>query len=78
MHIPTCTTIYIDAAESEETHTIMRAELVAIYTALTRFEDRSWIGVFTDSLSNLPAIRFHYYRPDLTIAPHYHHHMLLL
>ena len=78
MHIPTRTTINIDATGSEETHTIIRAELVAIHTALTRFEDHSWFGVFTDSLSNLQAIRLHYYRPGLTIAPNYHHHMLLL
>ena len=56
----------------------MRAELVAIHTALTKFEDHPWIGVFTDSLSNLQAIRLHYYRPGLTTAPHCHHHMLLL
>ena len=56
----------------------MRAELVAIHTALTRFEDHSWLGVFTDSLSSLHAIHLHYYRPGLSIAPHYHHHMLLL
>ncbi len=56
----------------------MRTELVAIYTALTRFEDHPWIGVFTDSLSSLQAILLHYYRPGLTVAPHYHHHMLLL
>ena len=56
----------------------MRAELVAIHTALTRCKDHSWIGVFTDSLSNLQAIRLHSYRPGLAIAPHYHHHMLLL
>ena len=56
----------------------MRAELVAVHTALTRFEDHSWIGFFLDSLSSLQAIRLHYYRPGLTTAPHYHHHMLLL
>jgi hypothetical protein len=78
VYIPTRTTIYIDAAGSEETRTIMRAELVAIHTALTRFEDHSWLGVFTDSLPGLQGIRLHYYRPGLTIAPHYHHHMLLL
>ena len=35
VYIPTNTTIYIDAAGTEETRTIMRAELFAIYTALT-------------------------------------------
>jgi hypothetical protein len=78
VHIPTRITIYIDAAGSEETRTIMRAELVAIHTALTRFEEHAWLGVFTNSLSSLQAIRLHYYKPGLTIAPHYHHHMLLL
>ena len=78
MHIRTCTTIYIDAAWSEETRTILRAELVAIHTTLTRFEEHPWIGVFTHSLYNLQAVRLHYYRPGLTTAPHYHHHVLLL
>ena len=78
VHIPTRTTIYIDAAGCEETRTITRAELVAIHTALTRFEDYSWLGIFTDSLSSLQVIHVRYYRPGLTIAPHYHHPMLLL
>ena len=37
VHIPTNTTIYLDAAETEETRTIMRTELVAIHTTLTTF-----------------------------------------
>jgi hypothetical protein len=37
IHVPTCITIYIDAEGIEETRTIMRAELVAIYTALGKF-----------------------------------------
>ena len=78
MYIPTRTTIYIDAAGCEETRTIMRAELETIHTALTRFENHSWLGVFTNSFSNLHAICLHYYRPELLIPPHYHHHMLLL
>ena len=39
IHIPTRTTLYIDEAASEETRTAMRAALIAIYTALTRFHD---------------------------------------
>ena len=78
VHIPTRTTIYIDATGNEVTRTIMRAELVTIHTALTRFEDHSWLGVFTYSLSSLQAIRLHCYIPGLAIAPHYRHHMLLL
>jgi len=50
VHIPTSTTIYIDAAGTKETRTIMRAELVAIHTALTTFVTHDWIGIFTDSL----------------------------
>ena len=53
VHIPASTTIYIDAAGTVETRTIMRAELVAIYTALAKFVSHEWIGVFTDSLTNL-------------------------
>jgi hypothetical protein len=53
VHIPTATTIYIDAAGTEETRTILRAELVAIHTALTTLASLEWTGVFTDSLSNL-------------------------
>ncbi len=56
----------------------MRAELVAIHNTLTRFEDHPWLGVFTYSLSSLQAIRLHYYRPELSIALHSRHHMLLL
>jgi hypothetical protein len=37
VHVPTCTTIYIDARGTDKTRTIMRAELVAIYTALDKF-----------------------------------------
>ena len=37
VHVPTFTTIYIDAGDTDETRTIMRAELVAIYTALDKF-----------------------------------------
>ena len=60
VHIPTSTTIFIDAAGTEETRTIMRAELVAIHTALTTFERHDWVGIFTDSLSSLQAIRQHH------------------
>ncbi len=56
VHIPISTTIFIDAFGTEETRTIMRAELVAIHTALITFEDHEWIGIFTDSLSGLQAI----------------------
>ncbi len=37
VHIPTSNTIYIDVAWTEETRTIMRAELVAIHTPLSTF-----------------------------------------
>jgi hypothetical protein len=54
--IPTNTTIYIDAAGTEETRTIMRAELVAIHTTLTTFVTHEGICINTDSLTNLRAI----------------------
>ena len=78
VHIPTSTTIYIDAAGTEETRTIMRAELVAIHTALSTFSTHSWIGVFTYSMSSLRAIRHYHINPSTTSAKHYHHHRLLL
>ncbi len=78
VHIPTSTTIYIYAAGTEDTRTIMRAELVAIHTAPSTFSTHSWIGIFTDSLSSLQAIRRHRTNPGITSAKHYHHHRLLL
>ncbi len=56
----------------------MRAELVAIHTALSTFSTHNWIGIFTDSLSSLQAIRHHHTNPGTTSAKHYHHHRLLL
>ncbi len=53
VHVPTATTIYIDADVKEETRSIMRVELVSIHTALTTFVAHEWIGIFTDSLSSL-------------------------
>ena len=78
MHIPTITTIYIDVAGIEETRTIMRAELVAIHTALTTLSTHEWIDIFTDSLSSLQAIGHHHTSPDTTSAKHYHHYRLLM
>jgi hypothetical protein len=78
VRIPTLTTINIDAAGCDETRTIMCVELVAIQTALTRFADHTWLGIFTDSLSSLQAIRMHYYILGLLIDSHHHNHMLLL
>ncbi len=66
MHIPTNTFIYIDAAGTEETRTIMRAELIAIHTTLTTFSTRELIGILTDSLFSLQAIRHHYTNPCTT------------
>jgi ribonuclease HI len=77
VHIPTNTAIYIDAAGTEETRTIMRAELVAIYTALATFVSHDWIGVFADSFTSLQATQ-HRTNPGTTSAKHYHHHSILL
>ncbi len=78
VHIPTSTTIYIDAAGTEETRTIMRADLVAIHIALSTFSIHNWIGIFTDYLSSLQAIRHPHTNPGTTSAKHYHHHRLML
>jgi ribonuclease HI len=78
VHIPTSTTIFIYAAGTEETRTIMRAEQVAIHTALATFEDHEWIGIFTDSLSGLQAIRYQHAHPSIRSARDYHHHKILL
>ena len=56
----------------------MRVELVAIYTALGKFAAHEWVGIFTDSLSSLQAIRHRYTNPGAHGSQHYHHHMLLL
>jgi len=78
VHIPINTSIYIDAAGTEETRTIMRAELAAIHMALSIFSTHDWICIFTDSLSSLQAIRHHHTNPGTTSAKHYYHHSLLL
>jgi hypothetical protein len=53
VHVPTCKTLYIDARGIKETRTIMLAELVAIYTALDKFDAHEWVGIFTYPLSSL-------------------------
>ena len=53
INLKTQTTTYIDASGNEETHTIMRAELVAIYVALDMHKDDAWVGIFTDSSASL-------------------------
>jgi hypothetical protein len=56
VHVPTWTTIYIDAGGTDETRTIMRAELVAICTALYNFVTHERDGIFTDSLLSIHTI----------------------
>jgi hypothetical protein len=55
----------------------MRAELVAIYTALDKFATHEWVGIFKDSLSSLQAIQHHYTNTGAHGPQNYHHHMLL-
>ena len=57
MHSPISITTYIDASGQDETHTIMRAELAAIYVALNTYKDYAWIFIFTDSQTSLHAIQ---------------------
>ena len=78
VNFPTCTTLYIDERGTEETRTIMRVKLVAIYTALWKFATREWVGIFMDSLSSLQTIRHRYTRQGSSSPNNYHHHMLLL
>ena len=81
VHIPSNTTIYIDAAGAEETHTIMRAELVAMHTALAKIAPHvcsTLLHIFTDSLSSLQATKYHHTNPGTPGAKNYHHHRLLL
>ncbi len=56
----------------------MRTEPNAIYTVLTTCVTHDWIGIFTDSLSSIQAIRHHHTNPGTTCAKHYHHHRLML
>jgi ribonuclease HI len=74
IHSLTSTTAYIDTSGQDETHTNMRAELVAIYVALEKQNDK-WIGSFTDSQRNLHVIQTQMQWPSHTA---YHHHKQLL
>jgi hypothetical protein len=56
----------------------MRAEMIDIHITLTRFDDYSWLGIFTNSFFSLHSIRFYFNNLGLSTSPHYHHHMLLL
>ena len=75
IHSPTATTTYIDALGQDETHTIMRAELVAIHVALDKYKNDKWVGIFTDSQASLPAIQNQLQRPSHTT--HHHHKPLI-
>jgi hypothetical protein len=78
VHIPSHTNIYIEVVGNEESNTITRADLVNIRTALDKFASLSWVGIFSDSLSNLHAIRNHHGSPGAYNSTRYHHHILLL
>ncbi len=78
MHVSSRNTIYIDDGDTSEARTIVRAELVAIHTALTIFATHKWIGIFTDSILSLQAIRHTYINPVIGGPRHYHRHSLLL
>jgi hypothetical protein len=56
----------------------MRAELVAIHTALTIFATHDWLDIFTYSISSLQAIRNNHINLGTTSAKYYHYHNLLL
>ena len=69
------TTTYIDASGHDETHTIMRAKLVAIQVSLSKYIDDPWVGIFTNSQTSLHAIQDELQRPSHTA---YHHHEPLI
>ena len=71
IHSPTNTNTYIDASGQEETHTIMRAELVVIHVALDIHKHDPWLGIFTNSKISLHAIQHELQRSSHTT---YHHH----
>jgi ribonuclease HI len=75
IHSPTNTTTYIDASGQEETQTIMRAKLVAIYFALNKYKHSQLLGIFTESQTSLHAIQNELQRPSRTA---YHHHKPLI
>ena len=78
VHVPSYTTIYIDKGGRDETRTIIRAELVVIYTLLDKFAKLECVGIFTDSLYSLETIRQRYTNTG-THGPQYNHrHMLIL
>ena len=49
-----------------------------IYTGLDKFATHEWVKIFTDSLSNLHAIRHCYTNPGTYGPQHYHHHVPVL
>jgi len=75
VHVPTCTTIYIDARGSDKTRTIMRAELVAMYTALDSLSKPSDIAIQTQGLTALNTITItcSYYISPIYITSHGKH-----
>jgi ribonuclease HI len=56
----------------------MQVELVAIYAALDKLATHKRVGIFTDSLSSIHAIRHRYTNPWAHGPQKNHHHMLLL
>ena len=77
MHAPTHITIYIDAGDTDDTRTIMLAELAVMHTALATIATHEWVRVFTDTLSSLQAFRHNYTNqgtkgPNIIIATYFY------
>ncbi len=51
---------------------------MAMHTALAAFATHDWVGIFTDSIFSLRAIRHIYTSPGTREPQYYHHHMLLI
>jgi hypothetical protein len=54
----------------------MRAEPIAIRVAMDKYKNDKWIGIFTDSQTNIHAIQSQLRRPSYT-PYHYHHKPLI-
>ncbi len=71
IHSPASTTTYIDASGQDNTHSIMRAELVAIQITQDKYKNDKCMGNFTDSQTSLQAIQR---QLQWTSHASYHHH----
>jgi hypothetical protein len=77
IHVLTCITIYIDARGIEETRTVMRAELVAIYGPRLICHKLMGGDLYGFSIQ-FAGHSTPLHSPRAEQPQHYHHHLLLL